>query len=85
VTYNITFAKSAAREVERLPQEIARRALTRIDSLKLNPRPRGSVKLAGTQSTWRIRVGEYRVVYTVNDESRLVDVIRVRHRRDVYQ
>ncbi len=56
-----------------------------IDSLANNPRRRGSVRIVGTNDQWRIRVGDYRVLYTVDDEARQVIVLRVGHRRDVYR
>jgi mRNA interferase RelE/StbE len=56
-----------------------------IDGLAVNPRPSGVKKLRGTRDLWRIRVGDYRVVYRVDDSERLVDVSHVRHRREAYQ
>jgi mRNA interferase RelE/StbE len=54
-------------------------------ALATNPRPDGCRKLAGSKSDWRIRVGDYRVVYEIADEVRIVRVNRVRHRREVYR
>jgi mRNA interferase RelE/StbE len=51
----------------------------------INPRPPGSKKLAGSKNEWRIRVGDYRVLYDIADKVRIVRVYRVRHRRDVYK
>jgi mRNA interferase RelE/StbE len=85
VSYEITFARSARRELERLPSDVAIRILRKIESLGQDPRPRGVLKLAGTDDLWRLRSGEYRVVYAINDEKLIVDVVRVRHRRDAYQ
>jgi mRNA interferase RelE/StbE len=56
-----------------------------MERLASNPRPVGSVKLATSDSTYRIRVGNYRVIYEVLDQLLLIDVIRVGHRRDVYR
>jgi mRNA interferase RelE/StbE len=55
----------------------------RIESLSQNPRPRDCLKLRGRQGLWRLRVGEYRVIYSVDDGKRVVDIAVVRHRRDV--
>jgi mRNA interferase RelE/StbE len=71
--------------MERLPANIVRRIAARIDSLENNSRPRGAVKLKGSVASFRIRVGQYRVLYTIDDESRIVQVTRVRHRKDAYQ
>jgi mRNA interferase RelE/StbE len=83
--YAITFARSARRELEALEANRVRRIWSRIEALATEPRPAGSRKLQGGQHHWRIRVGDYRVVYTVDDRARVVDVVAVRHRKDVYR
>ena len=83
--YAITFARSARRELEALNHALSARILERIESLAQQPRPPGARKLHGEQQLWRIRVGDYRVVYSVDDRQRVVDVVRVRHRREVYR
>jgi mRNA interferase RelE/StbE len=83
--YEIVFARSARRELENLPESLAARVLRRIERLARTPRPRGCRKLTGSENLWRIRVGDYRVVYAIDDVQRLVDVNAVRHRRDAYR
>jgi mRNA interferase RelE/StbE len=83
--YAITFADSARKEFKRLREEIVARAMRRIRALATDPRPAGCKKLKGGQSEWCIRVGDYRVVYSIDDENHVVDVSRVRHRSDVYE
>lgn len=83
--YSIVFAKSARRELERLNEPIASRVLGRIESLATNPRPSGCRKLEGTENLWRIRVGDYRVLYAVHDDQQVVDIIVVRHRGEAYR
>jgi mRNA interferase RelE/StbE len=83
--YAVALTRTAERELGRLPSSVARRVAAAIDGLEQNPRPRGATKLVGSVSTYRIRVGEYRVIYEVDDESRSVLVTRVRHRKDAYQ
>lgn len=83
--FRISFARSAARELERLDPPVARRVLLAIEKLADNPRPPGCVKLQGSQNEWRIRIGDWRVVYTVDDKGKLVDIVAVRHRSDVYR
>ena len=61
------------------------RVITAIQALATNPRPSGCRKLAGSQHDWRIRVGDYRVIYEIGDAIRIVRVNRVRHRREVYR
>lgn len=65
--YAVTFARSARRELEVLDTSIVRRLVSRIDGLVREPRPSRSRKLQGEQNVWRIRVGDYRVVYSVQE------------------
>lgn len=83
--YTITFARSARKELENLPASIADRILHKIEALAGNPRLPGVIKLQGGKNLWRLRVGDYRVVYSINDLSKIVDVSIIRHRRDVYR
>jgi mRNA interferase RelE/StbE len=83
--YVIELARAVENEVEKLPEMVRRRVAAVIDSLESNPRPRGALKLKGSESSYRIRVGQYRILYTIDDDSRIVQVIRVRHRKDAYQ
>jgi mRNA interferase RelE/StbE len=83
--YAITFARSARRELETLDASVVRRVISKIEALAQVPRPSGSRKLQGEQNLWRIRIGDYRIVYSVDDRQRTVDIIRIRHRRDVYR
>lgn len=83
--YAITFAQSARRELERLPGNVVKRVFLHIENLALNPRPPGCRKIEGAVRLWRVRVGDYRVVYEISDEERVVDVIAVRHRSQAYR
>jgi mRNA interferase RelE/StbE len=77
--------RSAEKDLKRLSAEIRPRAVSAIQALAKNPRPTGSRKLAGTENDWRIRVGDYRIIYEIADVVRIVRINRVRHRRDVYR
>ncbi len=81
--YTITFARSARKELERLPAGLVERSLEKIEALSDNPRPAGVTKLKGHKGLWRLRVGDYRVVFFIDDAARVVDVSIVRHRREV--
>ncbi|MBI2827616.1 MAG: type II toxin-antitoxin system RelE/ParE family toxin [Planctomycetia bacterium] len=83
--YAIEFLASADRALRRLPVTIQRRIIAAVDRLADNPRPRGSAKLAGEEDAWRIRVGEYRVLYEIEDDRLVVLVVRVGHRKDLYR
>jgi mRNA interferase RelE/StbE len=84
IEYNLVFKASAAKEFRDLPAEIKRRIETALDTLRENPRSVGVVKLQN-EDIYRIRVGDYRVVYQINDSAKLIVVTRVRHRREVYR
>lgn len=83
--YTVVFARSARRELERLEAGVARRIISRVEALAKDPRPHGCVKLQGAADLWRIRVGDYRVIYSLDDDARLVDIRVVRHRSDAYR
>ena len=85
--WSVRVKRSVEREIENLPGEDLRvHALTKIGNLAENPFPTGSKKLKGTSGNLhRVRVGEYRILYSVAELSRTVEIIRVRHRKDVYR
>ena len=85
MAYAIEFAPSAKRELKKLPREAQLKLNQRIESLSIEPRPRGSKKLKGATELLRIRVGDYRVVYEVRDKILVVLAVRVAHRREVYR
>ena len=82
--YRITFARSARHELEVLDPSVIRRILPKIESLSTHPRPHGSRKLTGEKNLWRIRIGDYRVIYSILDKERRIDITAVRHRREAY-
>jgi len=83
--YSISFARSARKELERLSHDVADRILAKVETLAENPRPAGVIKLHGQENLWRVRIGDYRVIYSIDDLSKAVDVSVIRHRRDVYR
>jgi mRNA interferase RelE/StbE len=83
--YRVVFARSARRELEALDASVAQRIVARVEALTADPRPHGCVKLQGAADLWRIRIGDYRVVYSIDESARLVDIRVVRHRSDVYR
>ncbi len=82
--YSITFARSARKELESLSNALIERILQKIESLADEPRPAGCRKLKGAVDLWRIRIGDYRVIYSIHDKEILVDIIAIRHRSDAY-
>jgi mRNA interferase RelE/StbE len=83
--YSVAFTSSAEKELKKLSSDLAARIFPRLEKLASNPRPVGCKKLKGGEKEWRIRIGDYRVVYTIDDKKLLVEVTRVRHRRNVYE
>ena len=83
--HRILLERAAEKDLTRLAAQIHDRIIIVIQTLAQNPRPPGCRKLAGSKNDWRIRVGDYRVVYEIADEIRIVRVNRVRHRREVYR
>jgi len=83
--FRVVVERSAEKDLKKLSSEIRARAVTAIVALAKDPRPAGSRKLVGTDNDWRIRVGDYRIVYEIADKIRIIRVNRVRHRRDVYR
>lgn len=84
-TYSVTIKKSAAKSIEKLPKHVVARIILAIRDLSENPRPAGVKKLVANEDLWRIRVGDYRVVYWIEDDIKVVDVTQVAHRSDVYR
>lgn len=82
--YRLELSNIAHKQIESLPHRLAQRINEVIARLANEPRPAGSKKLMGIEG-YRIRIGDYRILYTVNDESRLIIVYRVKHRREAYR
>ena len=84
MSYSVEFTAAAAQQVKKLPRPARDRVLDAIDGLAANPRPHGAKKLVGEHTAWRIRIGDYRVIYDVFDAKLAVAVVRAAHRREVY-
>lgn len=82
--YILTFARSARKELEALDATLVNRIFPKIEALAKNPRPGNCHKLKGEKNLWRIRVGDYRVIYAIYDREPQVDIIAVRHRSKAY-
>ena len=84
--YSVLIAASAIKELEAIDRKADRQRIIRaIQALAENPRAAGCEKLAGAEDRYRVRVGSYRVVYAIRDVKRVVDVVKVGHRREVYR
>jgi mRNA interferase RelE/StbE len=85
VTYRIEWKRSALREFKKLPQAIQTIVQQAVEKLRNDPRSGGCRKLAGFDSVYRVRIGDYRLVYEVQDKAILVYILRVRLRREAYR
>jgi mRNA interferase RelE/StbE len=85
VAYTVQVLPSAQRQLAKLDPPIRKRIAAAIDSLADDPRPAGAKKLQGGETTWRVRVGDYRILYDIHDRQALVLVIEVGHRREIYR
>lgn len=84
MSYTITFKKAASKQLRKLPKAVLATVASAVDDLANEPRPDSCKKLKGTDDVYRIRVGDYRVLYTVDDSIITVEVIKVGNRKDVY-
>jgi len=86
VSYEVRFEKAAERDLDRLPPDVQRRIIPRIEALADDPRPPGAEALHGQlRGLTKLRVGRYRISYEIDDEQRLVTIIEIGHRRDIYR
>lgn len=83
--YEVFLEHAAERDLKRLSAEDYHRIIPHLKALAHDSRPPDCRKLSGSKSDWRIRVGDYRVVYEIDDKARAVRIMRVRHRREVYR
>ena len=84
MAYQVTVTPAADHVIAKLPRDVRRRIADRLVALADNPQPPGSIKLTG-EDAYRIRVGDYRIIYTIQDDRLIVLVIDIGHRRDVYR
>jgi mRNA interferase RelE/StbE len=83
--FTISLARAARKDLERLHATIVNRIFPKIEALAKNPRPSGCLKLKGSGDLWRVRVGDYRILYSISDAEEAVDIIAIRHRREAYE
>lgn len=83
--YEVYLERAAERDLRRLPVETFHRIVPCIRALAENPRPPGCRKLTGSENDWRIRIGDYRVIYEIDEGEKAVRVFRIRHRREAYR
>ena len=85
MAYQLTLRPAAVRDLRRLPQAVRARIERAIEALREQPRPPGCKKLTGFENEWRVRVGDYRILYIIHDTRREVRVASIVHRREAYR
>ena len=85
MSYQVELAPAAVRQLKKLTRDIQERIVQRLEDLAQEPRPDGVVKLESVESLYRIRLGDYRIVYQIQDEILLIIVVKIAHRREVYR
>jgi mRNA interferase RelE/StbE len=85
MSYTVVISKSVEKQIDNLPNDITLRVIEKIQNLASEPRPDGIVKLKGFDNEYRIRIGDYRVRYEIDDENQLVQILQCKHRKDVYK
>ncbi|MEH2036520.1 type II toxin-antitoxin system RelE family toxin [Nostoc sp.] len=85
MSYEVKFSRVAKKQFRKLPIDVQQRIQTRINDLAIEPRPNGVKKIQGDDNSYRIRVGDYRVVYEIDDDVLIVTVIKVKHRSEIYK
>lgn len=83
--YQISFSKSAEKELLRLPEKIGAKIFAKIELLAFDPRPAGCKKLAGSVNSYRLHIGDYRELYTIEEDMLLVEIVGIGDRKDVYK
>jgi len=85
VNYRIEFVRQASKQFKSLSKQDQKRVKAKVDTLVTEPRPNGVVKLSGKDNLYRVHAGNYRIIYNIQDNKLLVLVVKIGHRRDVYQ
>ena len=85
MAYSILLAPPAERQLKALPQAVQKRLVKRLKTLQANPRPHGVKKLAGEENLYRVREGNYRIIYTIREKALIVLVLKIGDRKEVYR
>lgn len=83
--YEVVLSPKAEKQLDELPTPLRRRIAEAVEGLESNPQPHGVKKLTGAENLWRIRVGDYRIVYTIENDRLIVLVVKIGHRREIYR
>jgi len=85
MSYQVEITPAAQRQIKKLPLDVQQRIIEQLEALAVDPRPSRVVKLEGEESLYRVRVGDYRIVYKIEDDILLILIVKIGHRRNVYR
>lgn len=85
LVYRVVFTRKAEKELLKLPQSVSKRIIPRIENLITDPKPSSSKRLVGYADLYRIRIGDYRVIYEIRNQKLIIVVIKIAHRKDIYK
>jgi mRNA interferase RelE/StbE len=85
MTYTIIMPKAVQKQLDALPEDVCDRIAVKIQKFAENPRPDGVVKMKGADNEYRIRIGDYRVRYEINDQELIILLLQCKHRKDIYR
>lgn len=83
--YEVYLERSAERDLKKLPADLFQRLVAHLKNLAIHPKPPGSRKIRGSVNDWRIRVGNYRIIYEVDEKAKAVRIMRIRYRKEAYK
>jgi mRNA interferase RelE/StbE len=83
--YEVVLSKTAEKNLMKMPAKIVKQIIPTLQELANNPRPAGCKKLKGFSNIWRVRVGDYRIIYSIEDQILLVDIREIGHRKEIYK
>ena len=84
--YKVIVLRSAEKDLSKLPSQVVKKIFPALEKLAENPRPAGSKKLVGQEENlWRLRIGDYRIIYLIEDKIRVVEIRKAGHRKDIYE
>ncbi|MDD3847326.1 MAG: type II toxin-antitoxin system RelE/ParE family toxin [Syntrophorhabdaceae bacterium] len=83
--YELLIERHAEKDLKRLSSQLFSQIITKIRKLAINPHPQGSRKISGSARDWRLRIGDYRILYEIDNRADTVTIMRVKHRKDIYR
>jgi mRNA interferase RelE/StbE len=83
--YEVLLETRAERDLKKLSGEVFHRIIPPLKSLAEDPKPKGARKISGSKNDWRLRIGDYRVIYEIDERAKCIRIMRIRHRREAYR